>query len=247
MTEKAAEIAGSSKGDAKPPHNQTPAETEAFKAYLAAQEKRGPRLKVAVTGKNAVEIGVDHPDSTIGAVALMHALGTTDFDFYNGLIGQLVNASKEKEASENGTNFMLSVIKGIEPRDQIETMLAAQMAAAHMASMTFARRLAHVDTIQQQDSASNAFNKLTRTFAAQAEALKRYRSGGEQKMTVQHVHVAEGGQAIVGNVSASTEGVGARKKTEVQPHALGYAPGVEMPRQVEKERETMPSTSGAGP
>jgi hypothetical protein len=30
------------------------------------------------------------------------------------------------------------------------------------------------------------------------EALKRYRSGGEQKMTVQHVHVAKGGQAIVG-------------------------------------------------
>ena len=39
-------------------------------------------------------------------------------------------------------------------------------------------------------------------------------------MTVQHVHVAEGGQAIVGNVSASAEGVGGRKKSEDQPHAL---------------------------
>ena len=55
---------------------------------------------------------------------------------------------------------MLAVVKGIEPRDQVEAMLAAQMAAVHMASMTFARRLAHVDTITQQDSASNAFNKL---------------------------------------------------------------------------------------
>ena len=54
----------------------------------------------------------------------MRALGTTDFDFYNGLLSQLLNASKEKEASESGTNFMLSVIKGIEPRDQIEAMLA---------------------------------------------------------------------------------------------------------------------------
>jgi hypothetical protein len=233
--------------DETKPYKPTPAEAETLKAYRASRTNRGPRLKVVVTGPNAVDIGVHHPDNAIGAVALMHAIGTTDFDFYNGLIGQLVNASKEKEASESGTNFMLSVIKGIEPKDQIETMLAAQMAAVHMASMTFARRLAHVDTIPQQDSASNAFNKLTRTFASQVEALKRYRSGGEQKMTVQHVHVAEGGQAIVGNVSASTEGVGARKKTEVQPHALGYAPGVEMPRQVEKERETMPSTSGAGP
>jgi hypothetical protein len=39
-------------------------------------------------------------------------------------------------------------------------------------------------------------------------ALKEYRSKGEQKMTVQHVRVAEGGQAIVGNVNATPEGVG---------------------------------------
>jgi hypothetical protein len=42
-------------------------------------------------------------------------------------------------------------------------------------------------------------------------------------MTIQHVHVADGGQAIVGNVNAPAEGVGARKKSEDQPHAqLGY-------------------------
>jgi len=60
---------------------------------------------------------------------------------------------------------------------------------------TFARRVAHVDTIPQQDSAERAFNKLARTFAAQVEALERYRTGGEQKMTVERVH--PGGQAIV--------------------------------------------------
>jgi hypothetical protein len=51
-------------------------------------------------------------------------------------------------------------------------MLAAQMAAVHMASMTFAKRLANVGNIPQQDSAERAFNKLTRTFAAQMSALK---------------------------------------------------------------------------
>jgi hypothetical protein len=33
------------------------------------------------------------------------------------------------------------------------------------------------------------------------EALKRYRTGGEQKVTVQYVTVTDGGQAIVGNVT----------------------------------------------
>jgi hypothetical protein len=93
--------------------------------------------------------------------------------------------------------------------------------------MTFARRLAHVENIPQQDSAQNAFNKLARTFAAQVETLKDYRSKGEQKMTVQHVHVAEGGQAIVGNVNSPAEGMGARQKVGEQPHALTYAPGVD--------------------
>jgi hypothetical protein len=227
------------------PYQPTPFEVEALKAYIAKRERSAPRLKVATDTNNVTKIAVDHPERGCGQVALMKAIGTSDSDFYGGLIVQLVDASKEKEASEERTNFMLAVIKGIEPRDQIEAMLAAQMAAVHMASMTFARRLAHVENIPQQDSAERAFNKLTRTFAAQMSALKDYRSRGEQRMVVQHVNVADGGQAIVGNVSTPAPGVGAREKTGEQPHALAYAPGVEMPRQIEKERAAVPLAGNA--
>jgi hypothetical protein len=48
--------------------------------------------------------------------------------------------------------------------------------------------------------------KLLRTFAAQTEALQRYRGKGQQKVTVEHVHVHTGGQAIVGSVSQSGGG-----------------------------------------
>jgi hypothetical protein len=139
------------------------------------------------------------------------------------------------------------VIKGIKPRDEIEAMLAAQMAAVHNATMTFARRLTFVDNIQQQDSAERGFNKLARTFAAQTEALKRYRSNGEQKVTVQHVTVSDGGQAIVGNVTnnpTGSPGRGAAEKSGDQPHGqqqIPYAPSVEMPREIEKNRGKMPS------
>jgi hypothetical protein len=61
------------------------------------------------------------------------------------------------------------------------------------------RRLNRAARTDPQDIA--AFNKFVRTFATQLEALKRYRTGGEQKVTVQHVSVSEGGQAIVGNVT----------------------------------------------
>jgi hypothetical protein len=175
-------------------------------------------------------------------LALMRAIATADADFNGGLIGQLADASKVTTVSESGANFMLSVVKGIKPGDQVEAMLAAQMAAVHTASMTFARRLANVENIPQQNSAERAF----RTFATQMSALKAYRSKGEQKMTVQHVHVAEGGQAIVGNVNATPEGVGARKKVEEQPHALAYAPGVAMSCDIEAEREAVPIASREG-
>ncbi len=47
----------------------------------------------------------------------------------------------------------------------------------------------------------NHATKMLRTFTAQMEALKRYRTGGQQKVTVEHVHVNQGGQAIVGVVN----------------------------------------------
>jgi hypothetical protein len=79
--------------------------------------------------------------------------------------------------------------------------MAPQMAAVHVATMTFSRRLAHVENIPQQDSAERAFDKSPGHSQPKLEALKRYRAGGEQKVTVQHVSVGEGGQAIVGHVT----------------------------------------------
>jgi hypothetical protein len=138
----------------------------------------------------------------------------------NGLFSQLANAASHGyQIDEETFNFMLSVVKGLKPKDQLETMLAAQMAAIHMATMRLARELAHVETIEHQDSAERALNKLARTYAMQMEALKRYRTGGEHKVTVQHVSVSEGGQAIVGNVTQAPVGT-ASEKTVTTPPAL---------------------------
>jgi hypothetical protein len=117
--------------------------------------------------------------------ALMEAVGTTDFSFIGGLIRQLANAcSQGREIDESGVNFMLSVIKGIKPRGELEAMQAAQMAAVHMAAMTMTRRFSEVETIQQQDCGERALNKLMRTHAMQLEALKRYRRPPGRWVTV---------------------------------------------------------------
>jgi hypothetical protein len=225
--------------DVKPKYEPTSKERAAMGAFLAHKvAKPAPGMKV-VEGEKAPKLSPDHPDTAIGYALLMEALGTGDLNFLYGLLGQLANAgSRGPKIDEEALNFMLSMVKGIAPRDQIETMLAAQMAAVHMATMTFARRLAHVDNIAQQDSAERAFNKLARTFATQMEALKRYRTGGEQKVTVQHVSVSEGGQAIVGNV---TQG-----QRETAPEAATLPPALTDTRTApmkilkEPERERVP-------
>lgn len=185
------------------PYEPTPEERAAADAMFARKKDKRPApwMKISNTTAGAT-LSLDHKDQELGLALLMGAVGTTRASFLHGLVRQLANAASQgQQVSENDLNFMLSVVKGIEPEDEVESMLAAQMAAVHMATMTFARRLATVETIDQQDSAERAFNKLARTFAAQVEALKRYRTGGEQKVTVEHVHVHQGGQAIVGNVA----------------------------------------------
>jgi hypothetical protein len=180
-------------------------------------------------GKKAATIAPDHPDRPLAGTLLKEALGTVSLDFMNGLLSQLANAgSRGRQVDEAALNFMLSVVTGIKPKDQLEAMLAAQMAAIHTATMTFARRLVNFETIEQQDSAERALNKLARTYAIQMEALKRYRTGGEQKVTVHHVSVNEGGQAIVGNVNQAASGAVAEKPVTTTP-ALSDARQQAMP------------------
>ena len=68
------------------------------------------------------------------------------------------------------------------------------------------------------------------------DTLNRHRGKGQQKVTVEHVNVAAGGQAIVGNVET---GGGVAPKSKDQPHAIAYAPGTAMPS-TDTPRECVP-------
>jgi hypothetical protein len=134
----------------------------------------------------------------------MEAFGSQDPDFVFELIRQVVNTTPNSRfPDEQGIKFMMSVIRGRKPRNLTEAMIGAQIAAVHSAMMTAANRLAHAETLAEMDSAERAVNKLGRTFAALVETGERYRNGGEQNVTVQHLSITEGGQAIVGNLTRS--------------------------------------------
>jgi hypothetical protein len=120
-------------------------------------------------------------------------------------------------SSSHYSKFMLGFITGNKPRDEIEATLLAQIGACQVATMRMANRLAHAETLQAQDSAERAFNKLARTSAALVETFQRHRAASEHKVIVQHVSVNDGGQAIVGHVTPRARRMELKKRGRVTP------------------------------
>ena len=185
--------------------------TDTEKAAMQAMRNRRiktPRIKATPTKTGAIELSLDHPDLAHGRAVFMNAFATGEGSFIAELLVQLGRATADgPQINEQRLNFFVAVIKGIKPQDQLETMLAAQMAAVHSLTMEFAARLANAGDLAWRDSAERTLNRLARTFAVQVEALKRYRTSGAQTVRVEHVTVNNGGQAIVGNVSSREAGV----------------------------------------
>jgi hypothetical protein len=200
--------------------------------------------KTKVTTKEPVARCPPPPELEKHNPQLMHLAGS-NYDDWNTLVAnQVIQSgwypSSMDDAQREKKQFgLLCFLSGVEPKDQLEGLLASQLLASHNAAMECYRRaMLPEQTFEGRRENLSQANKLSRTHATLLEALNRHRGKGQQKVTVEHVHVHEGGQAIVGNV----EGGGMRTKPENQPHALGYAPG-ETLRSENAEREAVPVAS----
>jgi hypothetical protein len=137
---------------------------------------------------------------------------------------------------------------GIGPRDELEGMMAAQLIAAHNAAMECYRRaMIGEQTVEGRSENLTQANKLSRTYATLLEALNRHRGNRQQKVTVEHVHVHPGGQAIVSNVQHPGGGVAIKSEEQAhgpaEPRALGHSPSVPLWGQ-EPGREAVPACRG---
>jgi hypothetical protein len=169
-------------------------------------------------------------------------IGGSTFDAWNNIIASQATSSiwhghnPDAERIHERQVASLSLLAAISPNDEFEGMLGAQLLASHNAAMECYRRAMIAEqTLEGRKENLGQANKLSRTHATLLEALNRHRGKGQQKVTVEHVHVHSGGQAIVGNV----QGGGVLTKSENQPHALGYAPS-ETLRSENEKREVVP-------
>lgn len=175
-------------------------------------------------------------------------IGGSQSDHWNTILANQAMQSlwtKNSSAENQDKQFSatVSALMGIAPRDELEGMMAAQLVAAHNAAMECYRRaMIGEQTFEGRRENLAQANKLSRTYAALLEALNRHRGKGQQKVTVEHVHVHAGGQAVVGMVAAPGQpGGGDRKKIKEQAHAkqIANAPEPTVWRE-DEEREAVP-------
>lgn len=167
---------------------------------------------------------VDDADDRQGR---LKSIGGSMSDHWNNTVAnQAVQSLWVKHSSPTDRDRQwsgtIAAMIGVAPKDELEGMMAAQLIAAHNAAMECYRRaMLNEQTFEGRRENLTQANKLSRTYAALVEALNRHRGKGQQKVTVEHVHVHAGGQAVVGVVAAPGGGDGG--KVEEQPHAKQIA------------------------
>jgi hypothetical protein len=152
-----------------------------------------------------------HPPDGQGEIwwaRLKEALGTSSSDFVNASLFQLQRTAQLpcSGISELAMNASLAMIEAAAPQNEIEGALAVQMACTHTAAISVLARFGGGGGSERRVIAlASAASRLLRAYSGQVETLRRLRHGSDQYVRVEHVHVNEGGQAMIGNVRTRDE------------------------------------------
>jgi hypothetical protein len=181
-------------------------ELRSFPASVSARD-RVPPVRVRLLRRDAYQEQTCPPEGEAKEwqARLNDALGTLSPDFVRTSLLQLQAAARSPYGtiSETAINAALAMVEAAAPRDEIEGALAVQMACCHAAAMAV---LGKMDSAFGSERRIAAFGstaaRLLKVFAMQVEVLRRLRNGSQQYVRVEHVHVNEGGRAVIGNVKA---------------------------------------------
>ncbi len=165
--------------------------------------------------------------------AIVEATGTNDPELAQRLINQVYEtlwmpAELSDEERFRHVRSAIAALRGIKPQDEVEGMLATQMVATHSAAMECLRRsMIPGQKFEGRDNNLRHAAKLMSIFTKQLETLNRNRGKGQQKMTIEHVNVEAGGQAIVGHIESHAKPPRERaKQSPPEPaKALEHKPG----------------------
>ena len=194
----------------------TPEERVRIEAYDQAEAKRPrpPKVKPFDPEDPAAPLPDMKGNRDLWLAGMFDATGTTDVDLSVILMDDLYDACRTNGGGSDSiirVNAALAVMHGMQPKNELEGMLCAQMVSVHAMAM----RVLSIANLKGQtpysiEQSVTHSTKLMRTFLMQVEALQKLRGKTtQQKVIVEHVNVQAGGQAVVGAVT-HTGGEGAK-------------------------------------
>ncbi len=153
--------------------------------------------------------GSDTDKENLIFAGLCAVTGTKSSDFASRLFrycldatGLLHNSEPEEDAVYH-CYAIADALHALKPQDEFEGMLITRLIALHFQYMNYLSSSIDNKTLSEvREMHLNRATKLMRLYNETLETLMRYRRKGTQQVVVQHVHVEQGGQAIVGNVQA---------------------------------------------
>ena len=193
-------------------------------ARKSTKKRPTPAAPFTVTHKEPVNFRINTDE---GRAMILRAAGTKSYETAGAtLVTGLVNAvalNPDRSIDERTLFGSIATMAAMKPRNELEALLIMQMLATNAAAIEHLRRLKGSTTIEAIELNGLIASKMLRTFTMQTEALNRSRGKGKssQRVTVRHVYVGAGGQAIVGNVTRGRPG--GQRKIEVQAHAKAIA------------------------
>jgi hypothetical protein len=119
------------------------------------------------------------------------------------------------QPSFNVLPLAIDTAESIQAANSLEKMLAHQLAVCHEAAMRFADKSLSYDTAKSGGAVEaarlmNTSIRLMTAFQDGLMTLLKLRGGGNQTIRIEHVHVNQGGQAVIGNVKTGGPSGGAR-------------------------------------
>lgn len=167
----------------------------------AADHQKAELPRVSVDDAGVIRLDQGRPRDAV-LEKMEQITGTAHAELSEQILIETARAFPEfAKDPETAFRRAMQALAEIGPQDGLEAMLTTQMITCHNLAVILTQRAINPGAeFPYTESCLNMSIKLMRTFAAQVEALKSYRSKGEQKITIQRVDVNEGGQAIVGAV-----------------------------------------------
>jgi hypothetical protein len=175
-----------------------------LEAILLQEEKIGPpgKLDMNLSKEALEEFGPLPPreESRTKLESLLRITGTSNIDISKLIIGHTLGALEDSDIASK-YNVLLQGLYEMNPVDVIEGMLCSQILALYSQGMDNLRRATKTTSLEHRESYTRWAMKLLRLQQETVEKLEKYRRKGQQTVQVEHVHVHQGAQAIVGTVT----------------------------------------------